>query len=484
MESTPNKELEVQEIDASLLEKVPEDVAVAIKSSNLDREVGTEITKALGKMFEAANTYQAMANEIVIDDIGDESKMNLSEELRLTVKRDRLKAVEILKSGRADLKKKMAQDIMHDKLLMYSIGMVEARYKPIESALEDKANYKTIKLAELYDQTKATRTSMFVNNELDVPAFDFTSMDDSSFNTLFTGLIEEKKRKEKEELQSKRTYIIREFGEIAPKEKVILDLAALSQEQWDAHVLMYEGFKKDLQEKENERIKQEQLKVQKENELRSLRTKQLSETGFLRNAEGAFVNGDIVMFSGKDIASFSDAQWEFVFKELIDKVNEQKEEQKKKELVEAEKQRKAQLELDVLKKKKELRDKRSNELSPFITFIRDYTKLIESSEAVYQKDLADIKIAARDHYEYENKKRLEKIKQEEAESLRIQQENKLKESGDSTKIDAVVKSLANFMLSETNKYLLVSDEAEAILNELRATIAKALDKALEQSKSL
>jgi len=69
----------------------------------------------------------------------------------------------------------------------------------------------------------------------------------------------------------------------------------------------------------------------------------------------------------------------------------------------AEKQAKEKAEKDLIIKK------RSDELRPYIIFIRDYNGMINMSEVEYQKEFKDIYEAAKQHYEYEAK---EKLKQE------------------------------------------------------------------------
>lgn len=62
------------------------------------------------------------------------------------------------------------------------------------------------------------------------------------------------------------------------------------------------------------------------------------------------------------------------------------------------------------KMKQELIQKRTNELRPYIIFIRDYNKMINSEEKSYQKQLQDIKQAKKEQDEYDKK---EEIKRQE-----------------------------------------------------------------------
>lgn len=80
------------------------------------------------------------------------------------------------------------------------------------------------------------------------------------------------------------------------------------------------------------------------------------------------------------------------------------------------------------KEKEELRKKRSEELRPFIMFIREYNELIEKEESEYQKEFSDIKKGAEAHWEYERKEQIKKQAQEEAQQneLRKEREEKIK----------------------------------------------------------
>lgn len=76
-------------------------------------------------------------------------------------------------------------------------------------------------------------------------------------------------------------------------------------------------------------------------------------------------------------------------------------------------------------KAKELRDARSKELNPYIIFIRDYNGLVESSEESYQKELAEIKIGAEQHWEHERQqqiknKQAQEDQQKELDRLQLQ----------------------------------------------------------------
>jgi len=71
---------------------------------------------------------------------------------------------------------------------------------------------------------------------------------------------------------------------------------------------------------------------------------------------------------------------------------------------------------------RKLRAKRSEELRPYIIFIREYNTMISMPEKEYKKELADIKLAAQQHYAFEAKKKAE---DEAAEAARKKAEAKM-----------------------------------------------------------
>jgi len=66
-----------------------------------------------------------------------------------------------------------------------------------------------------------------------------------------------------------------------------------------------------------------------------------------------------------------------------------------------------------LKKAEIIKEKRNNELRPYIVFIRDYNKMLTIEESAYQKELAEIKKGAELQWEFERKETIRKQQEEE-----------------------------------------------------------------------
>lgn len=123
---------------------------------------------------------------------------------------------------------------------------------------------------------------------------------------------------------------------------------------------------------------------------------------------------------------------------------DRQEAQMKAELEEIERQKQAKIEQDKrdaelkeLQAKQALRDKRAEELKPYIVFIRDYNALIELPEKEYKSEFADIKRGAELQWKFDEETKLaeQKKRDEEAEKAKkLQEENdKLKQQQEQEK---------------------------------------------------
>lgn len=102
------------------------------------------------------------------------------------------------------------------------------------------------------------------------------------------------------------------------------------------------------------------------------------------------------------------------------------------------------------KKKRELTAARTEELKPYIVFIRDYNALIESDEDSYQKQLSDIKKAKSDQDEFDRKKAQEEAEKAakekearekaEAEAERLKKEKEAREAKEKADQEAEAKA--------------------------------------------
>lgn len=150
-------------------------------------------------------------------------------------------------------------------------------------------------------------------------------------------------------------------------------------------------------------------------------------------------------------------------KDKIETEAREKAEQKKREEKEAEDREAQKKENERLKKeaeaKAEIRKKRSEEMRPYIIFIRDYNALLEMEEKEYTTALAEIIVGAKQHWEYEAEEARKKTEREQKERDQNEKLRKEKEA-------------------QLQKERLAREKAEKELNDKKAADAKALaDKA-------
>lgn len=94
--------------------------------------------------------------------------------------------------------------------------------------------------------------------------------------------------------------------------------------------------------------------------------------------------------------------------ELLKKENDRLKEEaaRRDRLAKIESDKRAKVEADRLEEEA----KREDDLQPYITFIRDYSKMIKLPEKEYQKELKDTKRAANDQWEYDRKEKEKEYK--------------------------------------------------------------------------
>lgn len=154
--------------------------------------------------------------------------------------------------------------------------------------------------------------------------------------------------------------------------------------------------------------------------------------------------------------------------------------------------------LNTESKKKE---KRNNELRPFIIFIRDYDKMVNMEESEYQKELADIKKGAEQHYKLETEKKAQaeaKLKAEREEKEKLlkadadrkaeaaaqlkAQEDEERESAlapDKEKLLKLAETIGNIPLPQVG-----SEEANDIIRETMVSLSNISEQIRESCEQL
>lgn len=242
-----------------------------------------------------------------------------------------------------------------------------------------------------------------------------------------TEIVEQKERKlleiethfqriEQERIAKMQAQRIEELKQYEVDGTLIPTIAIMDESIWESF-LMGEKLKFEAKKEQERLANAERHRIQ---EIENLRWKRAEE---LKPYYSFFTEK-----YGLNLGECSEDEWLTIFNEA----------KSAKEQSDAE-QARIKAENDKLKaeaqQKEELRQKRSAELKPYIIFIRDYNGLINKEESEYQKELADIKKGAEDHWEFERKEQIRKNAEAEARELELKKERDAK-----TKLEAELKA--------------------------------------------
>ncbi len=201
-----------------------------------------------------------------------------------------------------------------------------------------------------------------------------------------------------ENLQIERSEKISKYLE---PEFIDNDLGNMNEIVWDAYFsgtkLNYDNKVKS--EKEAEKLR---IKIEKLDKLEQSRKIEIAPYAEFNN-------------TSEDLRTLPKTKYVKLLNSLIAAKTEHDQDQEKIRLENIRLQKEAE-------EKELLRSKRNEELKPYIIFIRDYNKMINLDEIEYQKELKDLKIGAKQHYELE----AEEKERKEKERLAIESEIKAK----------------------------------------------------------
>lgn len=208
------------------------ELAIVVEQSGIEKSKGELISKTLGEFFEKANEWNDTIEALQINDVSEVGKMKMAREGRLTLKNQRLACKKVVDEKREEVKAKMADYVLEDKLWLKSFQMIEATYKNLETKLEEKEKYAERKEAERLDGLERERISKLLpfNEFCQIEALDLRSMDDESF--------------EKELAKAKRLF------DLDKAEKERLEQERIAKEKAEAE-------ERERIRKENERLKKE-----------------------------------------------------------------------------------------------------------------------------------------------------------------------------------------------------------------------------------
>lgn len=230
-----------------------------VSTSGLEKSKQSVIADTLGVFFSKANEWNSTIESIVITSPTEVGKMKMAKEGRLTLKNMRLEGEKIVKAKRDELKYKMANDVLEDKLWLKAGQMMEAQYKNLETKLEEKEKYAERWEAEQKEKLKAQRISELLPLGFQYDnGFNLGDMDESMYQSLKKGLEIAKKEKEDAEKKAEEERIEKERKEAAEQEAQRLENIRLKQEAEKAEKALAD--EKRLIEEERKRVQAEREK--------------------------------------------------------------------------------------------------------------------------------------------------------------------------------------------------------------------------------
>lgn len=124
--------------------------------------------------------------------------------------------------------------------------------------------------------------------------------------------------------------------------------------------------------------------------------------------------------------------------------------------------------------KDEIRKQRESDLKPYIQFIRDYSKMLDMGQEEYEKEFSEIQRAAM-NFKVAEEKRKEQEREQLAEKIRLEEEEKERQAelamGDAEKVNSLISELESL----AQKYAFESDKNKKMYADVQKLIVKVVD---------
>jgi hypothetical protein len=250
-----------------------------VESSGLEKAKQNQIAETLGVFFNKASEWDATIQSIVITSPEETGKMRMAREGRLTLKNMRLEAEKIVKAKREEVKHRMANDLLEDKLWLKAWQMIEATFKNLEMKLEEKEKFAERWEAEQREKLRKERLSQLLPLGFQFETgIDLGNMDEQTFQNLKLGLETAKREREEAErraeeerlkaervskLHNERKNSILDLWKYATEFEKGLNFGEQSEKDFNSFVIRLKNSKKEEEElakkreAEMQRLKQE-----------------------------------------------------------------------------------------------------------------------------------------------------------------------------------------------------------------------------------
>jgi len=273
------------------------ELIVFVEQSGIDKVKGNQITESLNVFFAKAQEWDATISAIVINDISEVGKMKMAREGRLTLKNLRLDSDKVVKAKRDEIKYRMANDLLEDKLWLKAGQMVEAVYKNLETKLEEKEKYAENKERERKEQIRISRLEILSDYpEFDHQFTDLLNISDESFYQLISGLRASREKRIADEQAAEDLRLKKEKDEADERERIRQENERLKKEREEDEKRRDAERKKEAEERRliEEKAKKErdeaELRLKKEREEKEalekkIRLQKLADEKIKKDAE-------------------------------------------------------------------------------------------------------------------------------------------------------------------------------------------------------
>lgn len=154
------------------------------KEMNVPTDLATTLTSKLDIFFKEVKSVKDTINSIIITSPDQVKEMKQAREIRLSIRDKRLKARDIVKENRDQIKSAMSDFVLADKLWLKAFQMLEATCDNLESKCEDKEKFAERYEAEQKQLRYETRVSKLHQYGTDPSIYSLADMSDESFDKL------------------------------------------------------------------------------------------------------------------------------------------------------------------------------------------------------------------------------------------------------------------------------------------------------------
>lgn len=212
------------------VETKPNELQLVIQESGIEPTKQNQIVEALGQFFNKVPEWEQMIAGIIITDPAEVGKMKMAREARLSLKDTRNEAKKFVESKRNEVKARMANDVLEDKLWLKLFQIMEATFKNLESKAEEKEKFAERWEAENKEKLRTERTALLSPYVDDVSIYPLGDFNEDSFQNLLNGqkLAHQAKIEEAKRIEEER--IAKEKAEAEERERIKVENERLKKE--------------------------------------------------------------------------------------------------------------------------------------------------------------------------------------------------------------------------------------------------------------